>query len=304
VTAPFDVIGLGETMLSLVATDGPLASARSFHVTHGGAETNTLVGLTRLGLRSAWVSRLGTDVVGDRVHGALADEGIDLRWTQRDARRPTGVMIRDTLGCVEYRRAGSAASTLSVTDLEDVPIENARAVVVTGITGLIGAEPHQAALTLLERATGLRAVDPHLRPGLWGSDRGRELVLPLIANCDLALGGEQELRHLLDEDDKGVRGEVLARRVLELGPAEVVIKRGPAGAGALDREGRWHDHTPEPVPDVDPVGAGDAFNAGYLAARLSGADTAEALALGARCGAAVAGMIGDTEGFPRPDDPR
>ena len=122
VTTPFDVIALGETMLSLVATDGPLASATRFHVTHGGAETNTLVGLSRLGLRTAWVSRLGTDVVGDRIHGALADEGIDLRWTRRDDHRPTGVMIRDTHGCVEYRRAGSAASALSVGDLEEVPV--------------------------------------------------------------------------------------------------------------------------------------------------------------------------------------
>ena len=108
-------------MLSLVATDGLLASATRFHVTHGGAETNTLVGLSRLGLRTAWVGRLGTDVVGDRIRGALADEGIDLRWTQRDEHRPTGVMIRDTHGCVEYRRAGSAASALSVGDLQEVP---------------------------------------------------------------------------------------------------------------------------------------------------------------------------------------
>ena len=298
----FDAIALGETMLSLVATDGPLVSATRFHVTHGGAETNALVGLSRLGLRTAWVSRLGTDVVGDRIHGALADEGIDLRWTRRDEHRLTGVMIRDTQGCVEYRRAGSAASALSVGDLQGVPIETARAVVVTGITGLLGAEPQQAALGLLTRATGLRVVDAHLRPGLWGSDRGRELVLPLIANCDLALGGEHELRHLVSDDDASVRGEALARRILELGPAEIVVKRGPDGAGVLDRAGRWHEHAPAPVPDVDPVGAGDAFNAGYLAARLGGADAADALVRGAHCGAAVAGVIGDTEGFPGPDE--
>jgi len=302
VTTPYDVIALGETMLSLVAIDEPLGSATRFHVTHGGAETNTLVGLSRLGLHTAWVSRLGTDVVGERIHRALADEGIDLRWTRRDDHRPTGVMIRDCHGCVEYRRAGSAASVLAVGDLEEVPVAGARAVMVTGITGLLGAEPQQAALALLQGATGLRAVDPHLRPGLWGSDHGRELVLPLIANCDLALGGEHELRHLVGEDDVTVRGETLARRILELGPGEVVVKRGSDGAGALDRDGRWHEHSPAPVPDVDPVGAGDAFNAGYLAARLTGADAADALVQGAHCGAAVAGEIGDTEGFPRPGE--
>jgi 2-dehydro-3-deoxygluconokinase len=67
----------------------------------------------------------------------------------------------------------------------------------------------------------------------------------------------------------------------------------------MDASGRWEEHPGRPVPDVDPVGAGDAFNAGYLAVRLSGGTTAEALAQGAACGAAVASVIGDTEGFPK-----
>jgi 2-dehydro-3-deoxygluconokinase len=79
----------------------------------------------------------------------------------------------------------------------------------------------------------------------------------------------------------------------------VVVKRGARGACALDAGGAWHEHAPAPGPDVDPVGAGDAFDAGYIAARLSGATVAEALADGAACGAAVAARVGDTEGFPR-----
>ena len=75
-TTPYDVIALGETMLSLVAIDEPLGSATRFHVTHGGAETNTLVDVMLWGLYPAWVSRLGTDVVGERIHRALAEEGI------------------------------------------------------------------------------------------------------------------------------------------------------------------------------------------------------------------------------------
>ena len=79
------------------------------------------------------------------------------------------------------------------------------------------------------------------------------------------------------------------------------MKDGSAGAGALDPEGRWHEVAPAPVPDVDPVGAGDAFDAGYLHARLSGAARPEALLEGARCGAAVAATIGDADGVPRAD---
>ena len=71
-TPAFDVIALGETMLSLVAVGVPLVEAKELHVTHGGAESNTCVALVRLGLSAALVSRLGTDPAGDRIARALA----------------------------------------------------------------------------------------------------------------------------------------------------------------------------------------------------------------------------------------
>jgi 2-dehydro-3-deoxygluconokinase len=237
---------------------------------------------------------LGADAPGDRIAVALEREGVDLRWVRRDPDRPTGLMLRDTVGAVRYYRSGSAASALAPEDLDDAPVEQARAVLVTGITALIGPEPREAAIRLLDRARGLSVFDPNLRPGLWGSERARELVLPLVERCQLLLAGEMELRTLIGE----VPLEDLARRCQELGPREVVIKRGAAGATALDRNGTWHDHAPSPTPDVDPIGAGDAFNAGYIAARLQEEPVEAALRKGAVCGAAVASSIGDVDGFP------
>ena len=292
----FNLVALGETMLSLVA-EGTLADATTLRVTHGGAESNACTGFARLGLRAAWVSRLGTDLAGDRVAAALEREGVDLRWVVRDPRRPTGIMLRDTTGTVVYYRTGSAASELSPEDLDAVPFGDAQAVLVSGITALIGERPRLAALSILERAGGLRVVDPNLRRGLWGSDRAVELIAPLLERCDLLLGGERELARLV-----GTAPPVeLARRCRALGPREVVVKRGPQGAAALDERGGWHELPGDTQTDVDPVGAGDAFNAGYLAARLSGLDPPEALGEGARCGAAVATVVGDTEGFPTRD---
>jgi 2-dehydro-3-deoxygluconokinase len=203
-------------------------------------------------------------------------------------------MLRETSGTAAlYHRAGSAASALSPADLDGVPVEDARAVIVTGITAMLGEDPGSAALMLLERARGLRVVDPNLRPGLWGSNRAKELVLPLLERADLVLGGEGELERLL-----GDRGRELAERCHALGAREVVLKRGADGAALSDGEGGWVEHTRAPASDVDPVGAGDAFNAGYLAARLSGLTPADALEQGGRCGAAVATTVGDTAGFP------
>jgi 2-dehydro-3-deoxygluconokinase len=286
----FDVIALGETMLSLIAEDGTLQTATRFVATHGGAESNACVSLARAGLRVAWVSRLGTDVAGQRIRSALADAGVDLTWVIDDPDRPTGLMLRDARGGLQYVRAGSAASALHPSDLERVPIEQARAVLVTGITAMIGPDPRDAAIALLERSGGLRVVDPNLRPGLWGSDRARELVLPLIERCDVLVGGEEELRLFADGE-----GPSLATSCAALGPTEVVLTRGASGASALAPDGGWHEHPPERATERDPVGAGDAFTAAYLAARLDGGDVPSALKAGAVAGAYTASRVGDTE---------
>ena len=159
---------------------------------------------------------------------------------------------------------------------------------------MLGDGPAAAAATLLERANGLRAVDPNLRPNLWGSDRAAELVLPLLERADVVLGGESELAMLVGGDG----AQSIAEAVRRLGPREVVVKRGRRGAVAIDRDGDVAGIAPEPVSEADPVGAGDAFNAAYLAARLRGRPVVDALAEGARCGAAVAATLGDVLGFP------
>jgi 2-dehydro-3-deoxygluconokinase len=279
-------------MLSLVAADGPLAESRTLHVTFGGAEANTCVGLVRLGVSAGWVSRLGADVGGRRVHELIDGCGVNVRWVRWDPDRPTGLMLRDTRGTVVYYRGGSAASALGPGDLDPVPVEGARAVLVTGITALIGPDPQRAAIALLDRATGLRVVDPNIRPGLWGSNRAKELIAPIVERADVLLGGERELAELA-ELAGDLSGEALAHACRAFGPREVAVKRGERGAGVLDEKGEWHELVPEHVHDVDPVGAGDAFNAGYVAARLNGAPPRDALVQGARCGAEAAGRVGD-----------
>jgi 2-dehydro-3-deoxygluconokinase len=290
VSERFDVIALGETMLSLVAEDGPLPSATSFHATHGGAESNACVALARAGLRVAWVSRLGADHGGDRIREALAHDGVDLRWVVTDDARPTGAMFRDREGGLAYLRTGSAASALDVHDLDDVPVEQARAVLVTGITAMLGPGPQRAAIELLDRANGIRMVDPNLRVGLWGSEHAADLIRPLVRRCDILIGGEHELAVIAD----ATGAEQVARACGALGPTEVVVKRGSAGIAALGPDGVWREQPPVPVVEHDPVGAGDACNAAYLAARLDGCDIEDALKAGAVAGAAAAGVLGDT----------
>src|SRR6476659_9427693 len=103
-----DVVALGETMLALAPEAGfSIRNAPALLVDHAGAESNTCVGLARLGLRVAWISRLGADAAGDRILGALDAEGIETRWVERDPHRPTGLMIKQPGVGVRYYRSES-----------------------------------------------------------------------------------------------------------------------------------------------------------------------------------------------------
>jgi 2-dehydro-3-deoxygluconokinase len=304
-----DLIALGETMVALAAPPGEsLRQADRWLVDHAGAESNTCVGLARLGLRVSWVSRLGRDTAGDRILDALAAEGVDTTWVHRDPQRPTGVMLKDPDAGVRYYRSGSAASVMGPEVLDGVPAKQARAVLVTGVTALIGAAPHAAGIALLDTARGLRIVDPNLRQGLWGSDRRAELVRAFLDRSDLLLAGAGELEEILGGEGAAAKArglEALARCAAALprpdpdeGRAREVVVRGAAAIGVL-ADGVWRELDLRRGPAVDPIGAGDAFNAGYIAARLGGGTVDAALRSGARCGAAVTTSRSDTGGFPR-----
>jgi 2-dehydro-3-deoxygluconokinase len=322
-----DLIALGETMLALAPPAGEsLRDAAILAIDHAGAESNTCVGLARLGLQVAWVSRLGADVAGDRIIAAIHREGIDVQWVERDAQRPTGLMLKDPGAGVRYYRRDSAASVMAPSLLDSVPVAEARAVLVTGVTALISETAHATGLALLERARGLRIVDPNLRSGLWGSDRRAVLVRPFVERCDLLLAGVDELTEILGAGWAGQAGragvagtaggagrigvtgragqaggtdaaEALARRAAALGPREVVV-RGASTIGVLSDDA-WSELDIRRDAAVDPVGAGDAFNAGYIAVRLRGGTIDDALRAGATCGAAVTTAVSDTAAFPR-----
>jgi 2-dehydro-3-deoxygluconokinase len=296
----YDLIALGETMVALAPPPGnSVRHADRWLVDHAGAESNTCVGLARLGLRVAWVSHLGDDAAGERILDKLGSEEVDTQWVRRDPIRPTGLMIKDPKAGVRYYRTGSAASVMGPDVLDGVPVADARAVLVTGVTALIGEAPQAAGIALLHAARGLRIVDPNFRNGLWGSTRRAELVWPLVEQCDLLLAGIGELEELLRSDGacESNDTEGLARRAADLGPREVVV-RCATTVGVLE-SGSWSEIEIRRDKAIDPIGAGDAFNAGYIAARLRGEGVDAALRAGVHCGAAVTTTMSDTAAFPK-----
>jgi 2-dehydro-3-deoxygluconokinase len=305
------VVTIGETMALLTSPSGRhLRGGSRLPVGIGGAESNVAIGLARLDVPVTWISRVGDDAFGSLVVREIRAEGVQVSATvDPDAR--TGLMVKEQLHGtpwrVRYYRDGSAASRLATADIEAASeaIAAARVLHLTGITAALSASAPAAVHRAVEiaRAAGtLVSFDVNHRAALWSADEAAPVLAELCAAADLVFAGTAEAALVLGTaiDDRS-DDESLARGVGKLGPSTVVLKLGARGALALTGD-RTTVAPTEPVDVVDPVGAGDAFVAGYLSALVQDRPVAECLQRGNLVGGAVCRVPGDWEGLPTPQE--
>ncbi|MFE3202864.1 sugar kinase [Embleya sp. NPDC059237] len=305
-----DVVTLGETMVLLRAPHiGPLRHARTLDVATGGAESNLAIGITRLGGRAAWIGRVGDDEFGRLVLAVLGGEGLDTRAAVVDPEAPTGLMVKarrtSAATDVRYYRAGSAGSRLCPDDVDPALVRSARILHVTGITPALSPTARAAVRAAVAEANAAGvpvSLDLNYRRALWSAEDAAGELRALAGHADILFATEDEARLVLKAPDHTPFVD-LARELTALGPAQVLLKRGALGAVAIV-DGRPHEVPPHRVHAVDPVGAGDAFAAGYLAELVGGGPVATRLATAAAAGAFAVTVPGDWEGLPRRDELR
>jgi 2-dehydro-3-deoxygluconokinase len=304
-----EVVTLGECLASFVATEaGPIAEARGYTRHIAGAEANVAVGLARLGHRVTYVGRVGADGFGTAILRALRGEGVDVRHLAAEDAGRTGVMFRErrALGAMDviYHRAGSAGSRLATDDIDravdDGVFDGGRWLHLTGITPALSDTARAATMRALEagRDAGMTiSFDINLRRRLWSDEEAAPIVRDVASRVDVVLGSPDELALVADVDPATAPDELVAA-VAALGPSTVVAKLGREGA--FGRDGETSSHVPgmAVAQVVDPVGAGDAFCAGFIAGRLDGLDLAAALRMGNACGALAVAASGDQSGLP------
>lgn len=296
-----DLVTFGESMvLFLGERDVPLAHATTFHRSVAGAESNVAIGLARLGLRAGWFGRVGGDTLGSVVVRILRGENVDVSRVVSDHQATTGTLIRDCHGerpiDVVYQRRCSAGSRLAPADVDEAYIRDATSLHVTGITPLLSKSAHAATMAAVETAVAAgRTVsfDPNVRRRLSSVDRMVAVLRQLASDSHIILAGEDEAELITGEAQR----ERMARWFLNRGAQVVVLKRGRHGAWATDGTSEWTQPA-VPVSSVDPVGAGDGFGAGFLAARLRGHDVPTCLRHGSIVAALVVQTPGDYEGLP------
>jgi 2-dehydro-3-deoxygluconokinase len=290
----------GETM-GLVAADGigPLEYARSFSFGIGGAESNVAIGAARLGAPVTWLGRVGPDATGDLIERRLRAEQIRTLAIRDEAF--TGLMVKHrrsgSVLHVDYHRAGSAGSRLSPADLPAAELREAAIVHVTGITPALSDSARAAVFHAVETARSVGvpvSVDVNYRAKLWSRFDAAPVLRDLVSRADIVFAGPAEAALFVD-------ASAPLDALAALGPTEVIVKDGARGCTALV-DGARFALPALPVQVVDPVGAGDAFVAAYLADRLAGLPPEDRLRTAIAAGAFAVTVPGDCEGLPRRSD--
>jgi len=297
-----DVVTFGETMALFTPQEtGPLRYVAGYRLKMGGTESNVAIALARLGIQVGWFSRLGDDELGRFIVHNVRGEGVDTSRVMVDPTAPTGLYLKEISAVgdttVYYYRKGSAASQMRPEDLDVAYIADARWLHVTGITPALSENAHETVARAIElaRAAGREvSFDPNMRLKLWTVEQARAVMFPLIQRSTILLGGMEELSLLLQVDTP----DAAADWALEQGCTLAVIKLGADGALVATATER-RTVPPFTIPRVvDTVGAGDGFDAGFIAGRLLGRNPWQAAELGNVVGAHALMVQGDFEGYP------
>jgi 2-dehydro-3-deoxygluconokinase len=290
------VVSIGEVMVELSREpDG------RFGLAFGGDTFNTAVYLARAGVPASYATALGDDRFSAAILALAEREGIGAGTILQAPGRVPGLYLIETANNGE-RTFTYWRDTSPARDLFELPgwewlaeaILSAKIVYLSAITlslySTTGLGRLLAVLEAVRARGGIVAFDGNFRPRGWKGDlaRARTIVGEALARCDIALPTFDDEAQLWGDRDPVATAERLAAA----GPREIVVKCGQDGALVAAGTGVTMVPIPAPVAVVDTTAAGDSFNAGYLAARLSGVEPTAAALRGHRLAGAVIGHRG------------
>jgi fructokinase len=262
-----DIVCLGELLIDMFPAEvgRSLVEVSAFRPKPGGAPANVAVAAVRLGMRSAFIGKVGDDAFGHHLAGVLRQEGVDVRGMRYDeeARTAMAFIAQPDVNSYEilfYRNPG-ADMRLRADEL-DCELLRETQVLHFGSLSLIQEPSRSATLEAVKVARqggALISFDVNYRPDLWSRAEAYERVLATLPYVDLLKVNEVEIALLGGSGDLDVATQAL----LEHGPALCVVTLGPEGSFFRIAEGG--EHVPAfQVQTVDATGCGDAFIAGLL----------------------------------------
>jgi len=291
-----DLVTLGEVLLRLaIPSPTRFETARHLDLQIGGAEANVAAACARLGLSAAWISALPANPWGERIRRELVGHGVDCGHVRMTEGARVGVYFLE-YGVpprpvrVLYDRRDSAFARLTVAQVDWEPVRRARLVHLTGITPALG----ESAGALVQRALSEAATvsfDVNYRATLWPPQAARAFLEPVLPRLRYLFVGQAEAHTLF-----GLSGapEQTLDALARLAPkATISLQQGEEGSTVLDGGRLLRPRRRPAVQVVDPIGAGDAYAAGFLWAVLRGRDLQDAVDAGTAVAALKCSTWGD-----------
>ena len=306
----YDSLHMGRSSIDLYSNDigTPFDEIDSFAAYVGGSPTNISVGGRRLGLRTALLTAVGDDPVGDFILHFIQNEGVETRFIPRKPQHRSsaavlGIEPPDKFPLVFYRD-NCADINLTIDDALAAPVSDCRVFQFAGTN--LSLEPSRSATMFAAetaRAAGAQVIfDVDFRPDQWHDARAFGVAARAVLRMvDVVIGTEDEINAAMLRDesqmslthsqvsDTKVAGDTRSaiKTMLGMGPGAVVEKIGPEGARVHLRSGEVIDAPGFPVAVTNILGAGDAFGGGFIYGLVKGWGWYKAARLGNACGAIV-----------------
>lgn len=267
-TKEFHLVTLGEVLVDMFPAEVGcrLDQVRAFLPTPGGAPANVAVAAVRLGYRSAFIGKVGSEMFGEMLVNVLKENGVETRGVLRDPQVRTtlafiGMPDANTYEVIFYRNPG-ADHCLREDELDRTLLENARA--LHGGSLSLTHEPartaHYAAVEIARAAGALISFDVNYRPALWSDlQEARQVIMEMLSRVDVLKVNETELELLTGSRDV----ERAVPTLLKDGPQLIAVTLGQYGSYFCTAQA-VEFVPPFRVPTVDAVGCGDAFVAGLI----------------------------------------
>jgi sugar/nucleoside kinase (ribokinase family) len=273
-----DAVAVGEMLIDFTPMKNSGSDKPVYEANPGGAPANVLAAMSKFGLKTALIAKVGDDFFGQFLTQYLIDYNIDPAGVVKST-SPTTLAFVNLADNGErsfgFYRKGNADESLSIEEIPTSLIESAR-LVHFGSVSLTASPASDATFHVVKTARELGKVvsyDPNLRPLLWDSlDQAKEMILNGFEFSDIVKVSEEELEFLTGTKD------------IEQGSAILVAKYNTpllfvtlGAEGCVVRKGQQTAHVPSfKVNAIDTTGAGDSFFGAILAQVLqSGKSVAE-----------------------------
>lgn len=304
----YDVITYGRSSIDLYSANigAPFVEIKQFNAYVGGSPLNIAVGARRLGLKSALLTGVGQDQVGEFLMHFLRKEDVETKFIgiKPDARTSAvvlGIEPPDNFPLVYYRN-NCADSNVDIDDVIRAEVGQFRIMEISATA--LNIEPTRSAAFYAAEVAGKNGVpvliDLDFRADQWHDARAFGVTArAFLRGCTIALGTEEEILATMLSDPnqikiknqqisapeiKGNIDDAMAA-IMKLGIEALVVKRGAEGSRVILKSGEIIDVPGFPVEVVNILGAGDAFAAGFIYGYLNGWDWYKCCRMGNACGA-------------------